>query len=84
MKDAQLIKVETQVVNGINYGYTYQVGNTVYSVLVWDQPADRTRQIQGIAKIATSTNAQGQTIKTTTITKLSQLKFNEAANRLFQ
>jgi len=57
--------------NGNNYAYQYQLGNSKYTISVWDQPTDRVRQIQGITKSTTSTNSLGQTVETVSNTRLS-------------
>lgn len=69
-----MIKAEKQAaVDGVNYAYTYKLADVIYSVLVWDRAADRQRQIRGIAKITSSVDEQGQTVKKTNIAKYSNL-----------
>ena len=69
--------------NGNNYAYQYQLGNSKYTISVWDQPTDRVRQIQGISKSTTSTNSLGQAVETVSSTRLSTESFLEAAQDLF-
>jgi hypothetical protein len=83
LQTATLIAAENQQMNGVNYIYTYNTGSTLYSVLVWDQPSNKSRQIQGITRVDTSMNSLGQIIRNTTITKLSSLSLQQEANKLF-
>jgi hypothetical protein len=77
LQGSTLVSAETQQINGVNYIYTYSIGTTLYSVLVWDQPSNNSRQIQGITRVDTSMNTLGQTVRNTTITKLSTLTLQQ-------
>jgi hypothetical protein len=77
LQSATLIAAETQQTNGVNYIYTYNIGQTLYSVLVWDQPSNNSRQIQGITRVDTAMNTLGQIVRNTTTTKISTLTFQQ-------
>jgi hypothetical protein len=84
LQSAVLVSAETQSSNGgTNYIYTYSLGTTLYSVLVWDQTVNNLRQIQGITRVDTNLNSLGQVVRNTTITRLSPLTFMQEANLLF-
>lgn len=64
----QLIKAETQVVEGINYRFTYSQEQTSvsYEFTVWDRPwlgSSPSRKITSIKKIVQTKNDEGKDVK---------------------
>lgn len=61
----QLIKAETQVVEGINYRFTYSQEQTSvsYEFTVWDRPWLDSRKITSIKKIVQTKNDEGKDVK---------------------
>ena len=68
LEDATLYAAEHQVVSGMNYKYSYQNGDQSTTVVVWDQPWTKLRQITSISKVEKTKNEAGQSIQRTTTT----------------
>ena len=59
LKDATLYAAQHQVVAGMNYKYSYQNGDSITTVVVWDQPWTKLRQITSISKVEKTKNEAG-------------------------
>ena len=68
LEDATLYAAEHQVVSGMNYKYSYRNGDQSTTVVVWDQPWTKLRQITSISKVEKTKNEAGQSIQRTTTT----------------
>jgi fructose-specific phosphotransferase system component IIB len=44
----EIVKIETQVVSGINYKITFRTSNGPVEVIVWSQPWTDTFQVMGV------------------------------------
>lgn len=68
LNNFKMTKAETQVVEGINYRYTYsqENSNVSYQFTVWDRPWLNSRKVTLIQKTVTTKDDQGNESKATT------------------
>jgi hypothetical protein len=83
LSSATLTSAQTQVVTGTNYLYTYQYGNSVWAIIVNDQPWANYRQVISVQKTTQSTDAYGNILQTVLSTQLDPRDFTAVARSKF-